>query len=171
MSEWVLLNDPITPQLSVVDPDDPGADQFADLSFIGRTMLRPVSREFKIDWSNGTGNQLVASAVGQILGTRSDSPAGVGELPWRTEFGSQLYRLRNKLNSAILVEQARQYVIDALRTWAPWVRVTNVRLVRTGTTANNLNTLAIRVQYQLVSLTDSNNQITTPGLETDVLLG
>jgi phage baseplate assembly protein W len=171
MSEWQLLNDPITAEIPVTDPDDPGVVQVADLSFVGRTMIRPVSRELKIDWVTGSGNKLVASAVGQILGTRCDSPLDVGELPWRTEFGSQLYRLRNKLNSQALVELARQYVIEALQRWAPWVRVTNVQLVRKKNNANDLNVLVIRVQYQLKSQTDINNQIVVRGLETDVLLG
>jgi len=171
MSEWQLLNDPITAQLPVTDPDDPGASQLSDLSFIGRTMIRPVTRELKQDWLNATGSRLVASAVGQILGTRSDSPENSGELPWRTEFGSQLYRLRNKLNSAAVGELARRYVVDALRTWAPWVRVTSVGLVRTGTSKEELNILAIRVRYELVDQTTTNNQIVTSNLETYVALG
>jgi len=171
MSEWQLLNDPITPQLPVTDPDDPGASQVSDLAFIGRTMIRPVTRELKIDWVNASGSRLVASAVGQILGTRCDSPEDAGELPWRTEFGSQLYRLRNRLNSLTVVELARRYVIDALQQWAPWVRVTGVKLVRTGTSSGELNILAIRVRYELVGQTTTNNQIVSSNLETDVSLG
>ena len=169
--EWQLLNDSITPQLPVTDPDDPGAAQISSLSFIGRTMIRPVTRELKIDWVNASGSRLVASAVGQILGTRSDSPEDAGELPWRTEFGSQLYRLRNRLNSPAVVELARRYVVDALATWAPWVRVTDVRAVRTGKSSSELNILAIRVRYELVDQTTTNNQIVTSSLETDVALG
>ena len=171
MSEWQLLNDPITPELPVVDPDDPGASQVSDLAFVGNTMIRPVTRELKIDWVNASGNRLVASAVGQILGTRGDSPEGAGELPWRTEFGSQLYRLLNRLNSTALVELARHYVVDALRQWAPWIKVTGVKLVRKNTTSGKLNLLAIRVQYRLIDQTSGNNEIVARGLETDVVLG
>jgi len=170
MSEWDLLEDPMTAQLPVTDPDDPGSAQFNIGTFIGKTIIRPLSREQKIDWVSATGARLVASAIGQILGTRCDSEFAGGELPWRTEFGSKVYRLRNKLNSPAMLEIARRYIIDAITNWAPWVRITKIRLARQSSTGGGENILAARIYYDLVDENSSSNQVLVSDLDTVVEL-
>ena len=169
-SEWQLLADPITAQMPVTDPDDPGALQLSAEAFIGRSLIRPLRRELKIDWVSGTGARLIASAVGQVLGTRCDTETTTGELPWRTEFGSQLYRLRNKNNSIALVELARRYVVQSLERWVPWVRVTNVRISRQSSLNGVQDTLSIRVFYKIVDRSSSSGTVLSSGLETGITL-
>jgi len=169
-AEWLLVADPISPQMLVTDPDDPGALQLSAEAFIGRALIRPLRRELKIDFVSATGARLIASAVGQVLGTRCDTETTTGELPWRTEFGSQLYRLRNKNNSIALVELARRYVVGALERWVPRVRVTNVRISRQSSLNGTQDVLSIRVFYKIVDQRGSNGTVLATGLETGITL-
>ena len=87
-------------------------------------ILVPFRRDKKRDFASGSGEQLLASKVRQVLLTNGDTPRSGGELPWRTSFGAPLSLLRHRRNDAALKELARTYVRDALRRWLP-----NVRLV------------------------------------------
>jgi phage baseplate assembly protein W len=95
-------------------------------SFLGSGLLRPFRRDEKNDFASGSGVDLVAACAGQVLGTRATSPSGVGEIPWRPEFGSNLQALRHAQNDDALGDLGVVYVGEALRRWEPRARVTFV---------------------------------------------
>ena len=51
-----------------------------------------------------------------------------GEVPWRTEFGAGLGRLRHRRRDAVLVELARIDVRDAFRRWLPAVQISGLEV-------------------------------------------
>jgi hypothetical protein len=131
--------------------------------FLGFGLLRPLRRDQKTDFAAAGGEQLIRSAVGQILGTIGASNATPGELPWRTDFGSLLHRLRHQKNDAVLQELARVYVVDALKRWEPRVVVTSVRIGRERQDGENV--LAIRIRYDVVSMNTTGNSVILSGTE------
>ena len=167
-ADWPILTDPLTPRLPVRVPADPGLGQLGSLSIYGRCVARPLRRDQKADYAIEEGARLVRAAVGQILGTRSDSALAGGELPWRTDFGSHLYLLRNRLNSAVLVEQARRFVADAIRRWEPRIQIKRVRVTRNDAPPGIQNVLTIRVKYDLVDRNSNPNAVLVPDLSTEV---
>lgn len=94
------------------------------LEFLGFGLTRPFQRDGRADFAAADGEQLVRGAVGQVLGTVGASELTPGEMPWWTEFGSLLYRLRHQKNDSVLQELGRVYVVDALKRWEPRVIVT-----------------------------------------------
>lgn len=50
--------------------------------FLGRGLVHPFRRDKKQDFAFAEGEELVRSAVGQVLGTASASDFTDGELPW-----------------------------------------------------------------------------------------
>lgn len=124
-------------------------------AFLG--LIRPFQRDGRADFAAATGEQLIRSAIGQILGTIGASDATPGELPWRTEFGSLLYRLRHQKNDAVLQELARVYVVDAVKRWEPHIVITAVQIQREPLDGENV--LAIRLQYDVVSSNLSGNVV------------
>ena len=131
--------------------------------FLGFGLLRPLRRDQKADFAAAGGEQLIRSAVGQILGTIGASDATPGELPWRTEFGSLLYRLRHQKNDSVLQELARVYVVDALKRWEPQVVVTSVNVTREKQDGENV--LAIRIRYDVISTNTPGNNVILSGIE------
>lgn len=117
--------------------------------FPGFGLLRPFRRDQKADFAAAGGEQLVRSAVGQILGTVGSSDFTQGELPWRTDFGSLLHVLRHQRNDNVLQELARVYVVDAIKRWEPRVVVTSVQVSREPQDGENV--LAIRLRYNVIS--------------------
>jgi hypothetical protein len=63
--------------------------------------------------------ELLESSMVQILGTRGAGPRTQGELPWRTNFGSGLHRLRFANNDEALIDIARYFVVDAVGRFEP----------------------------------------------------
>jgi uncharacterized protein len=126
--------------------------------FLGFGLLRPFRRDQKADFAAAGGEQLIRSAVGQILGTIGSSDATSGELPWRTDFGSLLHRLRHQKNDSLLQELARVYVVDALKRWEPRVVVTELQIFREH---DGENVLAIRIHYDVISTTLTEDLILT----------
>jgi len=134
--------------------------------FLGFGLLRPLRRDQKADFAAAGGEQLIRSAVGQILGTIGSSDATPGELPWRTDFGSLLYRLRHQKNDSVLQELARVYVVDALKRWEPRVVVSAVQVLREQ--HDGTDVLAIRVQYDVISTNTPNNNVILSWLELSI---
>ena len=128
-----------------------------------RGLIRPFQRDGRSDIAAATGEQLIRSAIGQILGTIGASDTTPGELPWRTEFGSLLYRLRHQRNDAVLQELARVYVVDALKRWEPRIVVTAVEIRRERQGGENV--LAIRLRYDVVSTTTPATSVALSGIE------
>lgn len=131
--------------------------------FLGFGLLRPLRRDQKADFAAAGGEQLIRSAVGQILGTIGSSEATPGELPWRTEFGSLLYRLRHQKNDHVLQELARVYIVDALKRWEPRIAVTAVTVGREQHDGDNV--LAIRLRYDVISTNTPGNNVILAGIE------
>ena len=48
-----------------------------------RGLLIPFRRDLKRDFATGTGRELLASKVRQVLMTEGPTPRSQGELPWR----------------------------------------------------------------------------------------
>jgi phage baseplate assembly protein W len=148
---WPLLLDPLTPNLPVTPPSDPGAEQVSDQTLFGCGVARPLRRDRKLDYASATGARLISACLGQVLGTACDNEFAGGEIPWRTEFGSKLHLLRLRLNSQALAEQAQRFVVDAAQRWEPRVRVKRSKISRASApTGGLLNLLAIHVTFDLV---------------------
>jgi uncharacterized protein len=136
--------------------------------FLGNGVLRPFRRDQKADFAAAAGEQLIRSAVGQILGTVGSSDFTQGELPWRTEFGSLLHVLRHQRNDNILSDLARVYVVDALKRWEPRIVVHAVQTTREQ--HDGANVLAIRVRYDIIASNTPGNNVILAGVEQTVLV-
>ncbi|WAM28301.1 GPW/gp25 family protein [Myxococcus sp. NMCA1] len=96
-------------------------------------LLVPFRRDKKRDFASGTGPELLASKVRQVLLTEGATPHSTGELPWRTNFGVGLSRLRHQRNDTVLAELARVYIRDALARWLPGVQLVYLEVKQEGT--------------------------------------
>jgi len=95
-----------------------------------RGLLAPFQRDRKRDFASGEGDDLLASKVEQVLSTEGSTLRSVGELPWRTAFGTPLGVLRHQRNEVVLGELARVYIRDALARWVPEVTLVAVEVQR-----------------------------------------
>jgi len=136
------------------------------LEFLGFGLTRPFQRDGRADFNAAGGEAVIRSAVGQILGTIGASEITPGEVPWRTEFGSLLYRLRHQKNDSVLQELARVYVVDALKRWEPRIVVTAVTVGRLRQGGENV--LAIRIRYDVISTNTPGNDVILSGIEQTV---
>lgn len=165
---WPILQTPLTSQLPIVVVTRAETGRSIDTSGVtGRGLLRPFRRDRRQDFVSGHGVELVAAAVGQVLGTICASEQTSGELPWRTEFGSLLHLLRLSNASPALMEKARAFVALALDRWEPRARVTGVRIAQVQRAEGIA--LSIRVAWQLVA--QGTDRVLVPGLETEIALG
>jgi hypothetical protein len=133
------------------------------LEFLGVGLIRPFRRDGRADFLAAGGELVIRSAVGQILGTVGASERTQGEIPWRTDFGSLLYRLRHQKNDSVLQELARVYVVDALKRWEPRIIVTAVTVQREQHDGENV--LAIRIRYDVISTNTPGNNVIFTGIE------
>ena len=131
--------------------------------FLGNGLLRPFRRDQKADFAAAGGEEVIKSAVGQVLGTMGSSDFTQGEVAWRTEFGSLLHLLRHQKNDSVLQELARVYVVDALKRWEPRVQVTSVQVTRERLDGENV--LAIRLKYNVISTNTPGNNVILSGVE------
>jgi hypothetical protein len=120
---------------------------------LGFGLTRPFQRDLRSDFAAAGGEQLIRSAVGQILGTVGSSDFTQGELPWRTDFGS----LRHQRNDNVLQELARCYVVDALKRWEPRIVVISVQVTREQRGGEKI--LAIRLHYNVISTNTPGNNV------------
>jgi len=97
-----------------------------------RGLVTPFRRDGKRDFASGSGLDLLASKVEQVLGTEGATARTRGELPWRTAFGAGVHLLRHERNDVVLGELARVRVRDALRRWVPSAEVTRLEVERDG---------------------------------------
>lgn len=136
--------------------------------FLGFGLTRPFHRDGRSDFAAAGGEQVIRSAVGQILGTVGSSDFTQGEVPWRTDFGSLLHVLRHQRNDNVLQELARIYVVDALQRWEPRVSVTSVQISREHQDGENV--LAIKVRYDVIVANTPGNNVIVAGVEQTVLV-
>jgi phage baseplate assembly protein W len=132
------------------------------LEFLGFGLLRPFQRDGRADFVAAGGEALIRSAVGQILGTVGASEITPGEVPWRTDFGSLLFRLRHQKNDAVVQELARVYVVEALKRWEPRIIVTDVTVGRVRRDGEDV--LAIRLRYDVISTNTQRNNVILPNV-------
>jgi phage baseplate assembly protein W len=135
------------------------------LEHLGYCAIAPFRRDKKRDFASAGGEELVRSAVMQVLGTVGASEFTQGELPWRTEFGSLLHILRHKKNDVVLRELARVYVRDALRRWEPRIVVTGMDIQHLDPDGNQLS---IRLRYQIIQRNVPGNKVLLGPLEQTV---
>lgn len=132
---------------------------------LGWGLLRPFRRDRKSDIANAGSVELVKAAVGQILGTHCSSDYTVGELPWRTEFGSLLRLLRHRPNDEGQEELARYYVAQALQRWEPRVALRRVAIRQSAAPDGQRTVLEIRVSYNIIRRNVAGNQVILPDVE------
>lgn len=89
-------------------------------------VITPFVRDKKRDFASGKGWALTMSKAQQVLGTRP------GEVPWRTELGTELDRLRHQQNTNVTRELGRVYTRDALRAFVPSVSLTGFSAAQDG---------------------------------------
>ena len=107
----------------------------ADL--ISKSLAHPFRRA-ESDFATLSGDDEIRAQVSEVLGT------ALGSIPWRTDFGSNLHRLRNQGNTPILRETERVFVDDAIRKWVP-----GVQLVSVNVTSPKPNVVDMTVVFQL----------------------
>jgi Bacteriophage baseplate protein W len=78
------------------------------------------------DFTSVTGPDLRQAQARHLLLTEP------GEVPWRTDFGAGLGRLRHGRLSTVLVELARVDVRNAFRRWLPVVAVDRLDVAAVG---------------------------------------
>lgn len=137
---------PVVAALAARAPDD----------FLGRGLVAPLRRDLKNDFATASGAALVRACVLQILGTWCSSEPTAGELPWRPEFGSQLFLLRHRNNNVALAEVARAYVAEAIARWEPRVTVTEVAIRAVD------RELRIDVTFEVIDRNTPGNAVVLP---------
>lgn len=128
--------------------------------YLGFGLLTPFRRDQKADFAAGGGAALVKSCVGQVLGMDASDDAGnAGELPWRPELGSWLYKLTfANVDDEVTEHIAKVYVAEALQRWEPRVVLKSATLSRKKTVEAN-DTLVLHLVYDLVSSNAPGNQV------------
>lgn len=147
-ASWPLIQTPVTPTTTSNGTNNTLTDQ--SITVFGRGLTIPFQLNGVGDYNTATGNKLIESYVRQIIGTRATSANKIGELPYNPEFGSLLYLLRHSSNDAVASELARVYIGDALKRWAPSVRVTHME-VSAKTTRRRYDTLDINLRYSVLN--------------------
>jgi len=164
----VSLPEPSSP--AVTDLTVGGVEIAGLADFFGRGPIRPWRRDQKRDWTMASGGPLVASAVGQILGTKAATPTTAGELPWRDEFGSKLHLLRHRNIDETVIELARRYAADALNRWEPRARITNVEVFQEDVPGRKQTAMVVRVKSDLIGSNSTGNAVLLSGVEVDLLI-
>jgi phage baseplate assembly protein W len=99
-------------------------------NILGNGIRFPL-RRVGSDFQESSGDDLVFSSLPHILETQANSPGAQGEIPWDSEYGTQLQRLKfeNIVNDPeALNELARYYIIEGLTINEPRLLVTGTRV-------------------------------------------
>lgn len=116
--------------------------------FLGYGLLSPFRRDGKTDFAAAGGTTNIESSIRNILGTRK------GELRWRPDFGSELYRLKH-MTADDVPDLAIYYVIDALTKWEKRIIVQDVIAEKSV----EGDALFVDVFYSIISQNVSGNQV------------
>lgn len=137
-----------------------------DRPFLGRGIIRPFRRDLKSDIASASDLALVQSCIGQVLGTMANDGDRVqGELPWRPEFGSRVYKLKHR-KGALLDAMAKAFIADALAQWEP-----RVILKATKATFDAASrTLTVRITYDIIDRNVPGNQVLYGDIEQTITL-
>jgi hypothetical protein len=90
-------------------------------------LLRPLVQDQARDFAQASGDALLASRVGQVIGS-------AGEFPWRPDLNANLDRVRNVADNYALQEFARAYISQALQAFLPSVVAVAVSAAKTNRT-------------------------------------
>jgi len=112
-------------------------------------IIQPFQRDGRSDFLAASGERLIKSRIEQILATEGTSPYSEGEIPWRTELGSQLHLIRHKNDTDINADLARIYVNDALTRWQRNIQITSVHV--THESENDAGVFIINVRYKILA--------------------
>ncbi len=134
-------------------------------AFLGCGIVTPFQRDQKNDFANASGLDLIRSCVDQVLGTNAGDDQSKGDLEWRGDFGSKLYRILHR-KGGVLDELARVYVVDALAKWEPRVQVSAAKMFFSPSE----NLYVIRVRYDVIDRNVPGNNVLFDNVEQDVLL-
>ena len=129
----------------------------------GNGLLFPMRRDGNGDWINGSGPDAIDASIRQIIGLRGASADTQGELPWRTELGSQLHRLLYAGNTSALEDIASVFIIDAVRRWEPRVDLRGSTIEQFEVPGLGRSGLRIRVTYTIRS--ERSNRVRTAEME------
>lgn len=137
-------------------------------AYLGHCIMRPFRRDLKGDIAHIGGASLVAAAIVQILGTRSDTGRTVGELPWNSKFGSGLELLVHANSTVAKEGLAHIYVSEALQRWEP-------RVIIKQTTVNEEiidgeSHISVDVKFDLASTRTPGSQIIAQDLTVSLYL-
>lgn len=157
---WQIVPDPLTADAynSPVSAVLPPTARLLGSGLFGRGILFPLRRDGKGDFLTSNGPNGIRAMVALVLTTvaRSGSEA-LGEVPWRTEFGSILPLLRMRNNDAALRAQAKMEVIEALARWIPAIQINDVIFEKGGRYK-----MICKVLYDIVDTTGS--RVVVPGI-------
>lgn len=124
----------ITPDPAPVPVDSTSASTTAAAVSVPPTqrlgILRPFRRDQKNSFAVGSGETLLKSLLGQVLGTVAGDAENRGELAWDTDYGSRLHILKHSMNRPARDEIAKALVISVVRRYMPNVVVTRTRVVQ-----------------------------------------
>lgn len=112
-------------------------------------LVFPFQRDGRGDFvTSDVITELIESSMAQILGTQGAGPRTQGELPWRTNFGSGLHRLRFANNDEALLDIAKYFVVEAVSRFEPRADLAAARIE--PTTVNTYNDgLRISLDYRV----------------------
>ncbi len=131
-------------------------------SFLGSGIVTPFRRDGKRDFANDSGLADVQACVMNVLGTTCSTEDGSirGELPWRPEFGSLLYRLKHR-KGPHLQELAHIYIVNALARWEPRVIV----MASLTTFDREAMMMNIRLRYNVIAHNVAGNNVVLRDVE------
>jgi hypothetical protein len=138
------------------------ADPFA---YLGSGLVVPFRRDGKDDFAHETGEDLVASTLKLVVGTRRAGPQGDGEVPFNQELGTLISLLRHRnINDPTTEELATHYVIEALAANEPRIRPKAVGFQPRPES----NRIALRLRYDLVDRGTTGINVIARDIETEV---
>lgn len=112
-----------------------------------RGLILPFDRNGISDFANATGRALISSAIQQVVATRATSAHEIGEVPWRSAFGSVIHLARHQNNTIVLEESVRQWVLDSFARWLSFVRATDIRIARVKDPDGNETIMVVRIAW------------------------
>ncbi len=144
-----------------------------DRPFLGYGLLTPFRRDQKGDFAAGGGELKVKSSVAQILGTDGANEQFRGELLWRDDFGSLLFRLRHRNNDEVAQQLASVYVRDALERWEPRIKLKSTTFTKfksDPTKGGGEDGLIVSLRYDIIKTNVPGNQVLVADVRQDVRL-
>ncbi len=125
-------------------------------SFLGFGLIRPFQRAGGNDFLVAGDVRLIASAIGQILGTKP------GDLRWRPSFGVDLERVRHKNLTEENEALALALSANALSQFEPRIEFSVAKAEKKDTT------LKITVEWQVIAANTPRNQVLLGPVTTEV---